>query len=457
MSNRLVLVVLALSVGCGELRTDKGKAGAGNSAEAGSQSDAHAGQGGTAAADKAGTGGGSQAGAAAGGNGGGGAGKGGAAGGGRGGASGAGGAVGNAGSGSDSTLPFVAQNVPDSAMMQPSGDLVFNTAGCSNNPEIDTATGMLKGCNGKQDQLNFKYAEITQPDTSLGTLPAALLVTRRFVIEQGMRVSVIGNRPLIIVALDEALISGQLEAAAAGSTANGGGFGPTTDGQNGLGPGGGGKVQSLSGAGGGGFCGKGGAGGPQQGLMSQGGKTYGNPENVPLIGGSSGAKFEWYASAGGGAIQISAGKRIEISLLGVIHVGGGGPGWTSNGGGAGGAILLEAPSVRVLGHLAANGGGGSGSSSADSSYGANGSTDDQPALGGRADTGVNGGDGSAGENIDGKPGAPAPADSTTAKGGGGGGGAGRIRINVRGAKPDLMGAIISPAITTPCFSVGELK
>lgn len=445
---------LMLAAACSDLRkdipADAGMEKAGSHADASRDEnpgdDNGGGSGGDAAAESGGS---HSAAAGSGGKSGNSAGKSGAAGN----AAGGGGSMSSGGAGA-AKLAFTPANVPASAAMSADGDLVFNTAGCSNNPTFDTSSGKLSGCDDKKVDLNFSYQEITQPDTSLGDLPAALLVTHRFVIEQGMRVSVVGNRPLIIVALDEALITGQLEAAAKDATANGGGFGPTTDGQPGLGPGGGGKPNGRSGGGGGGFCGKGGQGGEAMGLSAQGGKAYGKPENVPLIGGSSGAKVGYYASAGGGAIQISAGNRIEVSALGVITVSGGGASWTSNGGGAGGAILLEAPSVRVLGHLAANGGSGSANNSADTSPGADGSTDDQPALGGRNDS-ANGGDGSAGSNIDGKPGAAVAMDST-GTGGGGGGGAGRIRINAKGSGADYSMGLISPGTDTACFSVGML-
>ncbi len=39
--------------------------------------------------------------------------------------------------------------------------------------------------------------------------------------------------------------------------------------------------------------------------------------------------------------------------------------------------------------------------------------------------------------------------------GGGGGGAGWIRVNTSG-QPTLSGAVISPATTTTCYSVGTL-
>lgn len=364
-------------------------------------------------------------------------------------------AVGGGDGGLATSLPFSAKNVPAEVAIDAPGDMVFSTAACSEAAALDTATGKIEGCRENTGELRFRFVDITQPDTSLGELSAALVVTRRFVIEQGMRVTVTGNRPLIVVALQEARINGQLQASAMQGTARGGGFGVTEDGQNGLGPGGGGRPNGSSGAGGAGFCGLGGAGGMDNDLIGAGGRSYGSPENVPLIGGSSGGMVSTYGSAGGGAIQISAGERIEVGALGGIDVGGGGAGWSANGGGSGGAILLEAPEVRVLGRLTANGGGGSASISRSGSSGADGSNDDQPALGGRVEGFPSGGNGAAGANINGGPGEPSPEGSTRA-GGGGGGGAGRIRVNVSEGEPELAGALISPAQSTPCFTIGTL-
>jgi hypothetical protein len=348
-------------------------------------------------------------------------------------------------------LSFKPANLPDGTSLDAPGALRLDTVACRSDVELDTVSGMLGGCDLEKGELKYRFSSIDQSDTTLGKLPAALLVTRRFELPQGMRLTVTGTRPLILVVLEDARIDGVLQANALGAMPFGGGFGPTQDGQPGLGPGGGGKPNGESGGAGGAFCGRGGDGGTSAGLRAAGGKPYGNPENVPLIGGSSGSKVEWNTSAGGGAIQISAGTRIEVGLQGIIHVGGGGSAWYAGGGGAGGAILLEAPQLAVHGHLAANGGGGASTNSADSAVGADAASDDQPALGGRVEGLPPGGNGAAGERIDGQAG----GDSSEGRAAGGGGGAGRIRLN-SAAEPDLSGALISPAQTTPCFSRGKL-
>lgn len=339
-------------------------------------------------------------------------------------------------------------NVPPAMTLGAPGDWIFNSKTCSRNPEIDTATGKVSNCEGQK----FIYRDIVQADTSQGSLPAGLFLANRFVVEQGMTVTVTGNRPLIVVALSDVVLSGQLQATVDDihrDQANGGGADGPSKLSDGLGIGGGTRPRGTSGAGGGSFCGVGGAGRGTGADLAPGGKSYGNVANVPLLGGSSGGAGPYPSSgAGGGAIQIVSAVKIEVAATGVIHVGGGGGGWAGSGGGSGGAILLEAPAIRVVGTLAANGGGG-GESGSDN-VGSNASASDRLAPGGgpgRAATG-GGGDGSAGAT-------PNGADGT--KGGGGGGGAGRIRLNTATGTADTTGATLSPGAATPCFSQGMVS
>jgi hypothetical protein len=185
--------------------------------------------------------------------------------------------------------------------------------------------------------------------------------------------------------------------------------------------------------------------------------TYGNATLVPLHGGSSGQSASQLSSVrgggGGGALQITAGQRIEV--VGAIYAGGGGgiAGFNSqsysggSGGGSGGAILLEAPSVVMTGSLNANGGGGGGgggqSKAGENGHDANTGT----ALGGQGDDGggcalqgyTHGGDGGNGATSSSEPGIGGRLhyisgclDVAYVGGGGGGGGLGRIRINTLG-------------------------
>ncbi|HSO37921.1 MAG TPA: hypothetical protein VLT33_35580 [Labilithrix sp.] len=346
------------------------------------------------------------------------------------------------GSAPSGELSFSPANVPADAGLVATGDWIFNTDTCgSTNVTIDTAKGTVS-CKGQAKDA-FTFKAITQVDTSQGTLTAGLFVTRRLVIEPSMVVDVVGNRPLVIVALDTAIIQGALRASAVDDHASGGGFDGSRTESRGAGPGGGQGAAARAGAGGGGHCGVGGGG-------SAGGKPYGTPGNTPLVGGGSGGSGLGYSGGGGGAVQVVAGTSIELSGTGSIGVSGGGGDWTRGGGGAGGAILLEAPSVSIFGALAANGGGGA---SGNTNKGANGSASADPAKGGPGtDMLGTGGDGSAGATIDGQNGTqPDPAQYQ----GGGGGGAGWIRLNTKSGSATIGAtAVISPALSTPCATQG---
>jgi hypothetical protein len=230
------------------------------------------------------------------------------------------------------------------------------------------------------------------------------------------------------------------------------------DGKGQKGESGGAEVDETGG-GGAGFGAVGGVGGI--GLVNAvakaapGGVVYGTAELVPLEGGSGGGGGgEATASGGlggggGGALQISALDRIEInapvgSLRAAGAGGGAGKGSSGNGGGgggSGGALLLEAPRVKVSGTLAANGGGGGGAGSDAATAGANGGTGTTQANGG---TGLRpGGKGGALAVPAGSAGSPTvtPADGT----GGGGGGVGRIFLRARPGELDVSGGTVSPA------------
>ncbi|MEO6774747.1 MAG: hypothetical protein ABI467_17360 [Kofleriaceae bacterium] len=63
--------------------------------------------------------------------------------------------------------------------------------------------------------------------------------------------------------------------------------------------------------------------------------------------------------AGGGAVQLDSLTSIEIGSNALLDVGGGGARENNGGGGSGGNVILEAPTVSVLGGIVANGGSGS--------------------------------------------------------------------------------------------------
>ncbi len=207
-----------------------------------------------------------------------------------------------------------------------------------------------------------------------------------------------------------------------------------------------------SGPGGGSYCGVGGSGSASSGNAAPGGTTYGGPPIIPLYGGSNGGQngnASGSGYAGGGAIQISAGVSITVGASGVINAGGAGAAGTApSAGGSGGAILLEAATVDVLGTLAANGGGGAAEHGPDPSANAGPSATPSPGGGG-------GGNGSGGATIAG--GNAVLADAGMGSIGGGGGGAGRIRINTEsGSLSDGGVGVFSPSLGTTCATVGPL-
>jgi hypothetical protein len=191
--------------------------------------------------------------------------------------------------------------------------------------------------------------------------------------------------------------------------------------------------QLSSGSGGGGNATAGARGG---GIDTQiagggGGNVTGTKALVPLRGGCAAggvdgeAGFAGPGPYGGGAIQLSS--RIRVVVDGTINAGGtpGGAeqtinsGWLVFGGGAGGGILLEAPTVTLgpNGKLLAAGGPGGGVCPVSSTYCGAGGT-------------------GATVNTAAQPGGDSLYQTTgaaTSYAGGGGGGLGRIRINTPNA------------------------
>lgn len=187
-------------------------------------------------------------------------------------------------------------------------------------------------------------------------------------------------------------------------------------------------------SGGGGNATSGGAGGavsakiivPEE--ASAPGGVFGTDELVPLRGGCGVRN----ATAGGGAVQLSAGKRIVLN--GAIDVRGGAGGRKPQsgdvipqGGGAGGGVLLEADTIEIASTARVLATGGSGASKqADGVQSINAS----PALGAACSLPNcgRGGDG-ASPSTEAQDGGDALNVDQTMYTGGGGGGLGRLRIN----------------------------
>ncbi|MCW5933952.1 MAG: hypothetical protein KIT45_06575 [Fimbriimonadia bacterium] len=119
-------------------------------------------------------------------------------------------------------------------------------------------------------------------------------------------------------------------------------------GSAGLGPGGGAYPSELGGN----------AGYAAQGIGTGGGTAYGNPQIVPLIGGSGGAGSNSnpgvIGGAGGGAILIVASGRIVVN--GTINADAQGYSSSWGGGGSGGSVRLIADRLEGTGIISANGG-----------------------------------------------------------------------------------------------------
>lgn len=228
------------------------------------------------------------------------------------------------------------------------------------------------------------------------------------------------------------------------------------------------------GAGGGGYGtagGRGGNGGTAQG--GAGGGSAGNETIIPLRGGCAGTSKSLQSSAAihggtaGGALQISTRGHVILDAgASLSALGGAGTGveritsvcpYAANdpdpcdagsGGGAGGAILVEAARLELppTAGLAANGGSGacgwlgSGNDGAVSELSSGGQ--DCVQLSG-VGSGGNGGAGS---------GAGANGGAGANSGGGGGGGAGRIRINL----PAGVTFDPGPPIVSPTPSLGRV-
>jgi len=185
------------------------------------------------------------------------------------------------------------------------------------------------------------------------------------------RVRVIGTRPLVLVARETLVVGILLDASALGTRA-GAGARLTGGGDDGV------HTPSVcdSGGGGGGHATVGAAGGGNACVAAgpPGGAIAGDDAIIILAGGTPGGAGVSNAcglpggGGGGGALQLTAGRSIQIGAgASVIAGGGGGEGGAEcgdgdagagGGGGAGGAVYLDAPSIMIDGAVLAHGGGG---------------------------------------------------------------------------------------------------
>jgi hypothetical protein len=345
----------------------------------------------------------------------------------------------------DSGGSFVPSNVPLTTFPAGAGDVPISASGCVVDTDKLTVDCVSPGADGG---LPYVFVAAMQSDAS----PIAVLAVNSLSLSPAATLTLRGAVPLIVWSRTTVNLQGSFIADPDFHPTNGGGAVQTQSGTGG-GPGGGGPGLSSPevGGGGGGYCG---AGANSQSVAGDsgapvpGGRAYGNPTIVPLIGGSSGGAPPGAGGGGegGGALEITAGTSIIVGSGGVVSV----PGYvgTGNGGGggSGGAILLEAPSVTINGVLAANGGGAT--VFAGGGGGQDGQPSAQPAMGQDAHSAV----GSAGTQTSGADGAATQAATSS-----GGGGAGRIRINTATGMATIgASATVSPALSTSCVTQGTL-
>lgn len=271
-------------------------------------------------------------------------------------------------------------------------------------------------------------------------------------------IAVRGGNPVVIVA-DGVISIEDIVDARGTCNSNGAGPGGSSGGNSGADGNGTGRGRrgnagpgDSSGGGGAGFGAIGGVGGEANGVNGGlAGSSFGAPTITDLVGGSgggSGAKAGegGVGGGGGGALYLASNTEVRIIATGGINAGGcggrrgTGQDGSGGGGGSGGAILIEAPVVSILGGLAVNGGGGG--SGIDGTDGQSGQLTPVAALGGASSLSGDGGPGGAGSIFAGTPGG---ADSPA---GGGGGAVGRIRINTRTGTVQLTG-FASPMLDVP--------
>ncbi len=309
--------------------------------------------------------------------------------------------------------------------------------------------------------------------TSVQPLPASALAAQigggplvrvvsvtGFRVPPGITVNVVGQYGLVIIVHGDVVIDGAVNASADHTTPGAGSRGAAacgaSAGATGAVAGGGGATSS--GSGGGGHGGAGAAGG--NGTVGMGnaipGGTGGIADNNlalrPLRGGCPGGVSSGVPAAGGGAIQISASGRIDISGT-IAAAGGGGVALDTSlpapAGGAGGGIVLEAGTIALAatGAVTANGGAGAdGGDTVATCSGENGHPRNAtPAAGGACggSTDITGGAG--GTSL-----APAHGGDTGTRGTGGGGGVGRIAIHSHSFM-STMGSVVSPAASSETF------
>jgi hypothetical protein len=267
-------------------------------------------------------------------------------------------------------------------------------------------------------------------------------------IASGATLTATGARALALVADEQAQIDGVLDANGRSGNAAAGGTRVSGTTSNNTVSGGGAGYRTYGGAG---------AAASGDGLALNGGPALQNPSLITdLLGGP---RTDAYNNGGGAVTIVSC--RGEVSIAGIIDVGGGGGrgaednpiqagGYRfASGGGAGGTVAIQGASLNITGQLFANGGGGGGANATMLSArlgedGAPGSRSLTAANGGDATSSRHGGNGGtdAGPGLGGSNG--------TDKGGAGGGAAGFFLTYAPvGASLAISPSMASPSLEAP--------
>ncbi len=320
--------------------------------------------------------------------------------------------------------------------------------------KIDTDSGNVT--NGDGSAVSILSQLVAAPS---GGVAVRVLVVGSLTIGN---TTVNGNAGLAILSAGTVEIRGALEMNSAGvfhaSSACAGKIGDFDDAAPAY-AGDGGGAFGTAGAAGGSVVGANGAGTQKGGLA---GSASGNSTLTPLRGGCRGGGNR---GDGGGALQIVSRTEIRFALgtsPGHINASGFGGGqrlttsglpYAGEGGGAGGAILLEAPVVTVpngTGFVANGGGGGCAQANGeDGKFSASAAVGAKCSASNRTDGGNGGAIGSSPQD-----GGSLTTVVTSPGGGGGGGAVGRIRINTAdGSFSPGASSIISPAPTVGTIGV----
>ena len=319
-------------------------------------------------------------------------------------------------------------------------ELVVGTAAT-----LDTDTGEVSGLRAAGAGLvdGLWYEVVTQSDGS----ELAVLVVDALEVSTGVTLTVVGVRPLALVAADDVVINGTLDLSGASGSANGDSTSSVAGGAAGPGGGDGGRgsnrtysgdtdgsgvghgliawegVHYGNGGGGAGACWGGGGGAGDRPTVAGGDGTAtaggargygggdggrggeGGPPTLPDVvaggaGGAGGVSDTDRGPSGGDGGGGGGGGGLQFSSLGDVVVAGvidatGGPGGDAYGGGggsgAGGTVFLEGASVDVSGRIDLSGGRGGYGVQSTTNGGAGGSGATPQGRGGTAQGGGGGG------------------------------------------------------------------